>query len=496
MKILHYNWVDYLDEEARGGGVTVYQRNIMAALDAAPWAEPYFLASGLSYDLKSAPPRWEPVAYGPRKDRDRRFEIINSEVQSPAHHSFGDPAQVDAPMTEAVFLDFVAQTGPYDVIHFNNLEGLPARVLAVKERWPETQIVLSLHNYYPFCPQVNLWFQERESCVDFDAGRACAKCLVDQRPQSLLRMSGAMAYRLKRAGIRPGTWAYDTGFRWAVRSGGRLLRMVRSLRGRTSAEPVQPVAPKAPDGRAFVARRAAMQTLINAHCDHVLCMSDAVRDLALHYGIRPNLARTSYIGTRQADAWQRTTPAPTILGADGTLTLCFMGYMRRDKGLFFLLDALESLPPAQAARINLIVAARRGDTETMARLSALDDRLAGVEHIDGYSAGDLDDMLARVDVGVIPVLWHDNLPQVALEMHARHIPLLTADMGGAQELSRCPDMTFAAGDVADFHARIAAILSGQVDATAYWAGAMPPVDMATHLAELRRYYSAAARPAG
>ena len=46
--------------------------------------------------------------------------------------------------------------------------------------------------------------------------------------------------------------------------------------------------------------------------------------------------------------------------------------------------------------------------------------------------------------GVVPVLWHDNLPQVAIEMHARHIPLLTSDMGGAQELGNCPEMVFAA----------------------------------------------------
>ena len=166
-----------------------------------------------------------------------------------------------------------------------------------------------------------------------------------------------------------------------------------------------------------------------------------------------------------------------------------MGYMRRDKGFFFLLDALEAMPDAVVARLRLVIAARRGDGATMARIAALTPRLAGVEHIDGYRADDLDRLLGQVDLGVIPVLWHDNLPQVALEMHARHIPLLTADMGGAQELGNTPDMVFRAGDIADFTAKITAVLDGGFSADAYWQNAMAPLGMQTHIDELERHYS-------
>ena len=39
MKILYYNWVDYLDAERRGGGVSVYQKNLIAALEGDPEVE-------------------------------------------------------------------------------------------------------------------------------------------------------------------------------------------------------------------------------------------------------------------------------------------------------------------------------------------------------------------------------------------------------------------------------------------------------------------------
>lgn len=162
--------------------------------------------------------------------------------------------------------------------------------------------------------------------------------------------------------------------------------------------------------------------------------------------------------------------------------------MRRDKGFYFLLQALETLPPSLAKRVRVVIAARRGDKATMGRVAALGSHLNEVDYANGYGHDDLDRLLAQVDVGLVPVLWHDNLPQVALEMHARHIPLLCADMGGAQELGNCPDMVFPAGDIETFHARIAALLEGQVDFDRYWQGACPPTDMATHVDGLLPHY--------
>jgi len=489
MKILFYNWVDYLDAEGRGGGVSIYQRNLMTALDDAEGVEAHFLSSGLSHDLRRGKPRWEPVRHGPLTDRARRFEIVNSGVLSPSHHSFGDPAQTDHAGTEAVFHDFISTNGPYDVVHFNNLEGLPAAVLALKERWPETRVVLSLHNYYPFCPQVNLWRQERQSCDDYAEGQHCATCLPSQHNPGMLRLSHGVSYRLKRAGVPPGSRLFNAVFR-VLRITAGVLRRTKGRAPRRFRRPgqLQPVAP--PNGAPFAARRARMVDLINRHCDDVLCVSDAVRMLAERYGLHPSLCQTSYIGTREAHEYGSTAPKVIPSAPDGTWTLGYLGYMRRDKGFYFLLQALETLPPDLAGRLRLLLAARRGDQVTMDRVTDLSAHLAEVEYANGYGHDDLDRLLARVDVGVLPVLWHDNLPQVAIEMHARHIPLLTSDLGGARELANCPDMVFPAGDIAAFQARIKALLDGKIDMAAYWRGARPPVSMARHVDALLRIYGA------
>jgi len=486
MRVLLYNWVDYLDDESRGGGVSVYLRSLMAALEADPGIEANMLSSGISYDLRRRAPRWERLRHGPERDRARRYEIVNSGVLSPAHHSFGNPAQTRHGPTRDAFYDFIAETGPYDVIHFHNLEGLPAEVLGLKRLWPETRVILTLHNYYPVCPQVNLWHRERAACVDFDGGRKCVTCLPHKHDERLVRLADALAYRLKCAGIRPGTRAFDLAFRQSMRVGGRLARagawLRAQLRNRTARRD------RPPPTADFAARRAEMVDRINTGCDLVLGVSDRVCEIAERYGVDPLLLHSSYIGSSHAARFAETAPAPSLPRPDGTLGIAYLGYMRRDKGFFFLLDALEALPDAMAARLHLLVGARNGPPEAMARLEALRPRLAGLRHLDGYDPERLDEVLEGTDLGVVPVLWEDNLPQVAIEMHARHIPLLTSDMGGAQELGQCPGMVFRAGDTADFTARLSDVLEGRLDLAAYWAGARAPVGMEAHLEAMKRLY--------
>ena len=96
-----------------------------------------------------------------------------------------------------------------------------------------------------------------------------------------------------------------------------------------------------------------MVAALNRDCDAVLCVSDAVRRLAVGYGVDAARAHVCRIGTREAEAFARTAPRGALPRADGTVTLAFLGYMRADKGFFFLLDALEALPEAVARRLRL-----------------------------------------------------------------------------------------------------------------------------------------------
>ena len=487
MRVLYYNWVDYLDDENRGGGVTVYQRNLMAAAADREDIDAIQLSSGISYDIKPGKPRWDQVRHGPTEDRDRRFEIINSGTLSPSHYSFGQDKQITHPATVDVFEDILRAKGPFDVVHFNNLEGLPAEVLALRSRFPDTRFVLSLHNYYPFCPQVNLWHQEAAHCADFDQGRKCAGCLMGQPDPRLVRLAHATAFRLKRMGMRPGTRAFDVLFRGTLKLGRNGARLVRNLRNVGQRD--RGKSPNLPADSAtthFADRRARMVELINAHVDVVHSVSARTAKIAEMYGIDPAKITVSYIGTPHAVEWTRTSPR--VRQDAYVLRLVYMGYMRPDKGFPFLLDALEALPDETLARLDLLVAALGGDDQMHRRLQALGKRMARLTLQAGYKPDQMDTLLADRDLAIVPPVWEDNLPQVALESHCRHVPLLTGDRGGAQELSGAAAFIFKAGDVADFGRRLTDILNGQVDMDAYWAGALAPRSVSAHIDEILTLY--------
>jgi len=123
MKILYYNWVQFDDPEKRGGGVSVYLRNLIGQL-VKQKLDVYFLCSGLSYNFfkNDTYIRRTKNIFG---NNCRTFEIVNSRVMSPGHFSFHTikDAIENREMTE-VFYEFLKENGPFDVIHFHNLEGI------------------------------------------------------------------------------------------------------------------------------------------------------------------------------------------------------------------------------------------------------------------------------------------------------------------------------------------------------------------------------------
>jgi glycosyltransferase involved in cell wall biosynthesis len=470
VRILHCNWVSPDDPAGRGGGVRVYVRSLIAAQQATGRHAPSAISAGMAYDLSAAAkPAWRRVGAD-------RYACVNTYPIAPSHADFASRAQITHAPTEAAFRDFIMKTGPYDVIHFHGLEGFPARVLALKAELPQTRFVLSLHNYYLFCPQVNLWWQERAHCADFDNGARCATCLPVVLNPMAVRRAYAVETAFARLGMPPGSWGYDRVLRPVLTGGWRALKALRKSRPMAAAA--------RPEAAGFAQRRAQMVALVNTHCDAVLAVSDRVRVLAQEFGLEK--VQTCYIGTDHAKAWAETVPRPV---GHGPLRLGYLGYMRPDKGFDFLLDALHALPDTLLARLHLVVAARKGSAAMMRKMRALEPRLAGLTWHDGYTTAALDSILSQVDVGIVPPLWEDNLPQVALEMHARHLPLITSDRGGAQELPGTSELVFRAGDKADFARVVSLLLDGRANMHAYWAGARPPQNMHDHAAQLDAIYA-------
>jgi glycosyltransferase involved in cell wall biosynthesis len=493
MKVLYYNWADYEDPEGGGGGVSVYQKNLIAAALAAGDA-PAFLSSGTSYGLVRRRPYVRRVGAADRGVR--KFEVVNSPVLSPGGAAFGADAAAD-PAMEALFADFLRREGPFAAVHFNNLEGIPASLLRVaKGHAPGARVVVGLHNYFPFCPQVNLWFQERENCRDYAGGRKCATCLpADPDPVGVRRFYAAQTL-LRRLGAGRSPRLHRLGLAVLYRYLRPLYRRARGVLRRPPAAGTTLRLLDREEADRFAGRRAAFVGALNRDADHVLAVSRRVAEVAVRMGVRPDKVSTAYIGTRFGGA---PAAAREPWAGGRPLSLAYLGYMRRDKGFYFLLDALERMPAGLAGELSLTVAAKLTDPEAVARLRRVAHRFAAVTLVDGYTHATLPGLLAGVDLGVVPVLWEDNLPQVAIEMVGSGVPVLCSDLGGARELLDCPELTFRAGSASDLYARLRGVLASPGVLGTAMAGRARLWTPAEHYELLRgRYYTcgAAARPPG
>jgi glycosyltransferase involved in cell wall biosynthesis len=489
MKILFYNWVQFDDTEGRGGGVAIYQRNHIAKMCDDKNNEIFFLSSGIAYNAFRHKTYYKPTKniYG---DKCRSFAIVNSAVTAPAHFCYDAEAVLSDSETTRVFLDFVETHGPFDVIHLDNLEGLPAEIMKVKRHYPDTKLILMLHNYYPFCPQVNLWKREKENCSDYNEGRDCMRCLPHPVDPHVVINAHRLAFHLKVIGVSPHSWLFRTAFRYArllrapYRYLSRLLGNRSEDRDRTRHPPVlNELTAKV---EFFVRRRNTFVSLINNYVDKVLVVSKRVAVLAQHYGINNDKIEVSYIGTVHAEKQQSYTLRQDY---HDKLTICYLGYMRRDKGFYFLLKALEHMPKEMARRINVVFAAGTRDHHDYERIQLLGRIFNKVFYANGYTHDHLDEILCNVDMGIIPVLWEDNLPQVAIEIVSRGIPVLTSDLGGACELGNNAKFIFRNGDIGNFIEKLEQVLNKETVLSEFWEQSMPLVSFDDHVKQLDYTYT-------
>ncbi len=492
-QILYYNWAPYFRDPVVGGGISVYLRNVLDHLDGHSLGyTPTFLYSGFDYAPVSARLRLQRV-HNSRHPRMRTFSLVNSPVPAPSLLSFDDPASsVSSPDLEKRFGRFLRKHGPFRIIHFQSLEGLTAGCLKTAKE-SGARVVLSLHNYWPVCPQVQLWQFEAQPCSDFLQGRACVSCLTDRVDTELTlthrRMSrgGTLTPGAEAApGVKVAAAARFRTYRRRLRSSSpnrNPLRSSLSLQG-SQLPQLAPV---------YRQRRQDILGLMNRHLDVALSVSGRTTEIYTAYGLDPGLVLTRSIGSKAAE-FGPPDRNPAVYNG-GRLRIAYLGESRRDKGFFFLLDELRRLPTQDLRRLDLVVACRVTDPAELrmaesrkGRLLSLAQSLGGLIYHPGYTHANLPGILEGVHLGIVPALWEDNLPQVALELLGCRVPVLCSDRGGAQEFVRHPAFIFDPGKEGDFRSKVRTIRENPGLLDEFWRVARLPKTVEQHVGELVQIY--------
>lgn len=466
-KILIYNWVQF--DKKDGGGVTVYIDNIINYMKDNNDIELYFISSGTNYNIFSNKIKIKKTKnkYG---NKVKSYTIYNSPVMF-AYNQFDriDIYNKEKKLSE-IFDNFIKKHNGFDIIHFNNLEGLSPYVLKLKEKYPNTKFIYSMHNYFPVCPNVYLWAHDKENCKDYNNGKKCCNCIISNydTAKKILKIRTL----LDRLGINTQNKLIKKNYQKIKKNINTSPKEIINNENKNNSH----------DYKEF---REINVNFLNKYVDDILCVSKRVKEIAVNFGISENKCHVSYIGTKFANNLKRQD----ININSSKFNLIYLGYMSNMKGFDFFIEALIKLDKKIAKNINIYLVCRNNPKYDINNIKTkLEKNFASVTYMDGYNHNDLPNILKNKHLGVIPVVWEDNLPQVSIEITSFGVPILSSDLGGASELCKNNDFKFKGGDIKDFHKKLINLVKNRDKLNEFWDFYNKPTTMKQHLQELYKYY--------
>ena len=459
MKILYYNWTP-LHVQRVGGGVAVYLENLITSL-ATTGGDITVLTSGYYYDNSSS--------LYIKKDVDETLCKSYTLVNSPAPAPLGivSPKVLQKIMADTqckdLIYNFIKEHGPFDVIHFQTLEGISPNVLSLKEEFPHTRFIHSIHDYGLFCPNVKFWNARDENCVTVGTKENCRACMLSAES---LPLSHYLSDRNRKR-----SKLYNFFFQkiWGINRKLRKCFISKAAIDRYNS--------------IYQAYRSFCVEKINKYIDVELAVSKRVKDIASIYGIKSEKIKVSYIGTKVAE---KALGHSNSLFDGESLTLLFMGYADKVKGFDFLVDALRDVNPDISSKVVLKFASKITPLGK-AKLDSLKDKYKDIILFNGYTHSDLPEICKNVNIGVVPPMWEDNLPQVTIEMVANGIPVITSNNGGAKELNSHPSFVFSSK--IDFISKFETIYKNPSLLDDYWNYSAKLTTMDEHINHLKEIYS-------
>lgn len=459
-KILIYNWLPFDNPWKWGGGVTVYCYNIISEmLKSRPDLDIYFISSGFAYNANTTKTFARKIGnvFG---ERVHQYEIVNSPVPAEQRNLYVNPlVALENKTLKGVFKDFIKDYGPFNAIHFNNVEGLSLDVLDLKEDFPETRFIFSIHNYVPLCVNGSYYMRHKHcNCNPAHTGMDCFKCTrMDIRSNLAIE-----TYKRGLYGLNPEECISRS--RWIKHFGFEKLDVDVS-----------------PDQILDFAKTATAK--LNKNCDKILAVSKRVYEIAEENGFDKSKMSVDYIGTLVAAHQMRYATSEVTDG----LKIVFLGsdINFEEKGYAFLLDALSEMDIKFASKIDLLLTVKSSEH---AEIKKMCKNFRSLKIVQGYTHDDLKWIFKDAHLSIVPVLWEDNLPQIAIESVSYGVPVLASTAGGAKELCDSEMFRFECGNASDMNEKIVHFINFPQDLKEYWKHHHGLVTMPMHWSKLSEYY--------
>lgn len=442
-------------------------------------------------------------------------ELINSPNLSPSAANFRNPCREAQSRAQSDLVVSFLRDHRVDLVHTHSLEGQGLDLVGAI-RAAGLPVVVTLHNYWHVCPQVDLIHAEHELCFDYEGGRRCVGCLSESAPRvrKLKRIALRLAERtlgpkqaelirlksrriLRKAlnggdeapGIAQRRFGPDPEQALGHDIGGRTDSAIGyAVASADTRTPRDPVALAMDANERFLEGREIHLRVLNDYGRRRLAGIEALNaaslvtpptefNARLHaaMGVEPARLRVVPYGQPHFDQINRRARRSPYYDsvpwdartATRPLRFGFFGTVRPNKGLDVLVRAIEHLGVETRKRCQFVIRAHGGDWPFRKRMA----RFPEVNFLGGYDLMQLVAAAGEYDVGILPHIWFDNSPLVMWEhLHAGKM-VIAARLGGAADTitpidnpERKPGsgLFFPGGQPEELAKRIAQLVTGEV----------------------------------
>jgi glycosyltransferase involved in cell wall biosynthesis len=405
VRILH---IGYGFRPWRSGGLIEYAEDLMEEQVGRGHEVGYFF-SGRQY------PAWRrPWLHRWNRGGTTMWEVINSPSPSCGDRGTTDSeATLEAPEVQRMLDRVLRRTRP-DVVHVQELAGLPSSLLDTLAS-AEIPFLMTLQDYLLLCPTLKLLDHQGEICSRSEVGKICPKC-CRRAPRDASPLIHA-------------TIAFETD-RLKEMLPESVRKALKSVRGRASGSesrmqrPPAQVSPELPSGDYQRRREMNLERLLKV--DLLVAQSHRVEEIYRRHGVPRENIRTIHLTVQHLDRIQprQFHEIPEVVHF-GTLNGC----ISLPKGARLIVDALRILEKmGLGGRFHLHVWGGLLD-EIRPELLANPN----VSFYDWYKVHQLDQMLNKIHVGIIPSTWEEAFGYVGLEMLAKGVPIIGNDRGGIRD---------------------------------------------------------------
>jgi glycosyltransferase involved in cell wall biosynthesis len=320
------------------------------------------------------------------------------------------------------WLEHYLQTKHPDVIHITSTYSLGVGLLRAAHR-AQIPSVLTLMDFWFLCPRTSLLRGDGQLCDGRTTPWECQQCLLTSSGL-YLRTKSVLSSQLQPA-------------LWYGISHVPLLARRRGARG---------MAIDMDHRKATMKRGLALPNVIIAH-------STFVQQMVMRSGLSQRVVHISNgLDLGWAAAYHGKNSAPLI-------RFGYIGQITKIKGVHLLVQAFQELPDKRCAHLEIW-----GDLQREATYSHELQELVGDDPsitVRGpFQRSRLADVLADIDVLIVPSMWYENAPLVILEAFATQTPVIATNLGGMAEAVThgVNGLLFERGDVADLRHQLARIL--------------------------------------